>query len=291
MIPYREETQRVLNRLEHIIKGMEYFGSNPQKPLDTCMKELKESRLFIGIIGMRYGSVVETENIKEVKSYTQLEYEEAIKNGIPTLIYIMNEDHPIPPRFVETGSHAENLRKFKEDLKKRHTVSLFTTPQDLGMKLSNDLPNVLSELDQIHVEKRVLTESDKMEVALMLKQFWRRPAKYNGYECILNLKIVTEPEGLLYSLASALDFTVGDSVVATVAVVDEQEEQIFHSTLSLYAQEAEADWLDSANVGDIVRAKVRFSFAGVPAIKEHDAGKLLETSNYRALRLIEGIES
>ena len=57
LIPYRDEVKRVLNRLEQIVKGMEFFGSKPQDSLSVCLSQLKECKLFISIIGMRYGSI------------------------------------------------------------------------------------------------------------------------------------------------------------------------------------------------------------------------------------------
>ena len=35
MIPYRAEAERVLSRLEQIVKGMEFFGARPETPLET----------------------------------------------------------------------------------------------------------------------------------------------------------------------------------------------------------------------------------------------------------------
>ena len=116
LIPYREEVQRNLMRLEQIIKGMEYFGSNPKDSLTMCLSQVKESKLFIGILGMRYGSIDEESGL----SYSQLEYNEAIKNEIPTLMYLMSEDCLVPAKFVDRGEKAEKLTEFKEGLKKQH---------------------------------------------------------------------------------------------------------------------------------------------------------------------------
>ena len=74
------------------------------------------------------------------KSMTHIEYDEAQRLGLPSLIYILNENHPIPPKDVETGSGAEKLQGLKEQLKKRHTVSFFTTPEDLQAHIMHDVP-------------------------------------------------------------------------------------------------------------------------------------------------------
>ena len=127
---------------------MEYFGSSHKKPLDVCLETVRNCKVFVGIIGMRYGSIEETTE----KSFTQLEYEEAIKNKIPTLMYIIDENHPISPRFVDKDERAALLSDFKAIITKNHTISYFTTPEDLGKKLSSDLLDVLESLDDIKIE-------------------------------------------------------------------------------------------------------------------------------------------
>ena len=149
LIPYREEVQRSLIRLEQIIKGMEYFGSAPQNSLITCLQQVKESKLFISILGMRYGSVDDETGL----SYSQMEYNEAIKNSIPTLIYIMSDEQPIPFKYVDIGEKAKKLAEFKEYLKKQHTVSFFTFLYDLGKKIIKDVMNTLSSMEKISVDK------------------------------------------------------------------------------------------------------------------------------------------
>jgi hypothetical protein len=44
------------------------------------------------------------------------------------------------PKYVDTGTSAELLKKLKSDLKKRHIVSRFTTPDDLAKRIVLDLP-------------------------------------------------------------------------------------------------------------------------------------------------------
>ena len=95
---------------------------------------------------MRYGSVPEGYD----KSMTHLEYDEAQRSEeLPSLIYILDENHPIPAKDVETGKGADKLRTLKEQLKKRHTVSFFTTPESLEARILHD---VRAELDKMGAE-------------------------------------------------------------------------------------------------------------------------------------------
>lgn len=68
---HRHQIWNVLQNFEVDIVGMENFGARKSKPLDTCINEISECDIYIGIISMCYGSVDEETG----KSYTQLEYD------------------------------------------------------------------------------------------------------------------------------------------------------------------------------------------------------------------------
>jgi hypothetical protein len=88
---------------------------------------------------MRYGSV----DAATGKSLTQLEYEEAQRVGLPSLIYCLDEDRqPVLPRHIEFGEGSDKLRLFKTKLRAHHVVSVFTTPDDLAAKVTRDLPEL-----------------------------------------------------------------------------------------------------------------------------------------------------
>jgi hypothetical protein len=80
------------------------------------------------------------------KSITHIEYDEAQKFQLRSLIYILDENHPIPPKNVETGPGAKKLQEFKEQLMKDHVVSFFTTPEDLQAKIMHDVPSQFSQM-------------------------------------------------------------------------------------------------------------------------------------------------
>jgi Domain of unknown function (DUF4062) len=105
--------QDALTQLEAIVRGMEQFGSKPGSPVEECLKVVQSCQLYLGVFGMRYGSIPEGLD----KSMTHIEYDEAQRLELPSLIYIMNESHPIPARDVETGAGAEKLQTLKEQLK------------------------------------------------------------------------------------------------------------------------------------------------------------------------------
>jgi hypothetical protein len=143
-----------LHRLQLAVVGMEYFGSRPQKPLDVCLAAVRECHAYIGIFAMRNGSIDSSTG----KSIAQLEYQEAQRHKIPSLVYLLDEERqPILPKFVDIGESAERLKRFKAELKNKHVVSFFTTPDDLAKRIILDLPP-LAELAGIEVRHSELSK-------------------------------------------------------------------------------------------------------------------------------------
>jgi len=139
--PQRGAVREALHSLEAVVRGMEYFGSLPDAPKDECLRIVRSCRVYIGIFAMRYGSIDEATG----KSLTHLEYEEAQRIGLPSLIYILDEERqPILPKHVETGDGATKLQSLKAHLRARHVVSLYTSAEDLAAKVMRDVPQLAS---------------------------------------------------------------------------------------------------------------------------------------------------
>jgi len=285
LIPYREEVQRVLLRLEQIVKGMEYFGSNPESPLEVCLKSVRESRIFVGIIGMKYGSVEETNK----KSFTQLEYEEAIKQRIPTLIYIISEEQPIPSKYVDTGDTAKSLLEFKKTLMKKHTITYFTTPEDLGKKLTQDLYDILATLDEIKLSGSIanVTAENFQEI---FKKFMFRPAKHALQEGNLTIKVTNAPKScgsIKANVITALGMTLGDTVCVQVRVIDENTlESLSDTLLYLYGERELGDWLEQVPTDTIAFIKTRLEYSITKEITPYDGGTVLRDVAYSSLVLL-----
>ena len=82
LVKERKAVWELLKRYDVNIVGMEEFGARKDSPLTTCLKEVEQSNIYIGIIANRWGSIEEESG----KSYTQLEYEKAIEKDKEILI-------------------------------------------------------------------------------------------------------------------------------------------------------------------------------------------------------------
>lgn len=116
-------------QFEHV--AMEYFGADPRQPITVCLEKVRESDVYVGIIGHRYGKIVE----KTGKSYTQIEYEEAKKRSMPCLIFIRSDDFPIPARLMEKEpASLKKLEAFKSTLKSNKRRPILMTAMTLQSK-------------------------------------------------------------------------------------------------------------------------------------------------------------
>ena len=219
---YRAAVRDALHRLETIVRGMEYFGSKPGSPIEECLKAVQSCKIYVGIFGMRYGYVPDGYE----KSMTHLEYEEAQKLKLPSLIYIIDENNqPILPKYVETGEGATTLLKLKQELTKKHTVSFYTTEDDLASKILHDLPPVLESIgtkvegslqsDDIKKSKEIL---DKFEVL---------PKRWRGKEVVIEFVNEGRFQQTRDDTADALSIEIGASVSDCLKVNDNREWYIY----------------------------------------------------------------
>ena len=282
---YRDEVERCIIRMNHTIKGMEFWGSSPENPLAKCLQTVRECRIYVGIIGMRYGSVDENSG----KSFTELEYDEAIKNKIPVLIYIFDENHPIAPKFVDTGEAAKNLEEFKFRLKKAHVVSMFTNPSDLGKKVAQDLVDELKKDRIIEASLMKTLSCSEIDDYEVLKRFLRRPYKYYGQEVVLNMNLTPNQTGSVKaSLCKGLGLQVGDvSYIKGTAKSSDEKESI---AIELFGEADMAAWIDSIKEPQTAKVKGRLGYCTLIEDTKYDGGVILKEFMYTRLILLDIID-
>lgn len=142
LIPYRHKLWDILSDLDINILGMEKFGARSDTPLDTCLKEVEKSHVYIGIIAYKYGSIEPNSQ----KSFTELEYEKALELNKEILIYLFDDNGLIQPKFIDLGEKSDKLIAFKDSLKNNHTVDFFKEPTELSEKVYNSLGEILPRI-------------------------------------------------------------------------------------------------------------------------------------------------
>ncbi|MBX4272126.1 DUF4062 domain-containing protein [Clostridium estertheticum] len=273
---YRTDVLKTLQRMETIVHGMEYFGSKPGSPVEECLKAVSECNIYIGIFAMRYGSIDE----KSGKSMTQLEYEEAQRLELPTLIYLIDEEsQPILPKYVDTGEKAKKLEEFKSELKNKFTVSFFTTQEDLSRRITQDLPSALQNLG-VTINKDQI-ENEQLNANDLYKKFKIRPKKYAGQEFIVEGLIGNEIRSVFCEDAVALNLTIGDAIIRIINFPS------LSNSLSIMAEGKMADWLEVIETGVKQKMKIRLIFGTHVRADWTDDGPISTTDSVSGYKLME----
>jgi transcriptional regulator with XRE-family HTH domain len=103
-------------RAGHALVNMAYFTARDAEPENYCRAMVAEADVYIGIIGLRYGSLARDQLHR---SYTELEYEAAIAEGLPRLLFLVCEGSPqllpiSPPDEHSLRQHAFRRRLLNE---------------------------------------------------------------------------------------------------------------------------------------------------------------------------------
>ena len=177
---YRAEVEKQLVGLEQAVKGMEYFGSSSDTPLDVCKNKLRECKLMILLMGVSYGSIEPSTG----KSYTELEYNYATELGIPVLAYAADLSSTTIAIPLDTIDYENKmlLDAFKSTVEQSHLISRFPSIDYLGKRIAHVVPAEyaqLSLIDSFSAPDTVLN-TDISEEALCdgankFERFWLRP--------------------------------------------------------------------------------------------------------------------
>jgi Domain of unknown function (DUF4062) len=209
---YRNAVWTLLESFNVSVKGMEAFGARKETSLDTCLIELEQSNIYVGIIGFRLGSV----HPQYGKSFTQIEYERAVELKKEILIYLADPDNSLfAPTFVDRGENAEKLDAFKAALKDSHTVDFFTTIEDLAAKLGRAIRRLSVPSRAVEA---VLDES--FAANKVLQQFALAPKSVAGQHVRLKLRKTDDAFAASKTLCEAFNFEYGNAIVVPVEIIN-----------------------------------------------------------------------
>jgi hypothetical protein len=140
LVDERKEVTQALLELDCIPVGMELFPAANEDQW-TLIKDLIDScDYYLLIVGGRYGSI-NSEGI----SYTQMEYEYAISQNIPTISFIPSNPDEIP--IGKTDKEPEKSEKLKAFmlLVTQKMCKSYTGAKDLGSVASRSIVNLIKK--------------------------------------------------------------------------------------------------------------------------------------------------
>lgn len=133
---HRDAVQRAIKQLGAVDISMENFGARDERPKSECLRIIaQECDTFVGIYAHRYGFVPKG----DTQSITESEYDAAGQHNLRRLIYLVNEDVPWTPRFIDKGTAAKKLVRFKKRLRASHICKPFATKDELASYVAADL--------------------------------------------------------------------------------------------------------------------------------------------------------
>jgi transcriptional regulator with XRE-family HTH domain len=100
-------------RAGHVPTDMAYFTARDAEPENYCRTMVAEADVYIGIIGFRYGSLARDQLHR---SYTELEYEAAIAEGLPRLLFLVREGSPHSLPITQPDEHSLRQHAFRRRL-------------------------------------------------------------------------------------------------------------------------------------------------------------------------------
>lgn len=215
---HRKAIWQALQDFDVNVRGMEQFGARTATPLQTCIAEVEQSDIYVGVIGFRLGSIEPTTG----KSYTQLEYERALTLSKEIFIYLIDEQNArVPRRFIDDGESLQKLDAFKSILRERHTIDTFVDEDDLVAKLRRDL--------QRHAQARVEAtspEEDSRRALALLQQFSILPKTVSGSEVRLTLKLKSPPYPASKVVCSAFNLEFGATAGVQIDIVSPKDSAV-----------------------------------------------------------------
>ena len=181
---HRKKVIEGLQRLETCIYAMEYFCASKDSSRTQCLRKVHSSDLYVGIIGLRYGSIDSETGL----SYTEEEYNEATKNNIPMLLFILDESKETSIRPADIDyENIDKLRQFKNRVKQSHAVDFFVSPEDLAMKVATAIMKHINDNKTLAEKHRINPEiqdaikpTSELTAHQLLRRFNLFPERWNG---------------------------------------------------------------------------------------------------------------
>lgn len=131
----REKVRLVLQQLRHVDVAMETYVAEPERPLEKCLADVAASELYVGIFAWRYGYVPQGKD----RSITELEYRAAMEHHKDRLIFLLDEDAPWPPKYVDDDKRC--IKQLRGQLADEQVCSFFGTSDQLASLVSTAVSN------------------------------------------------------------------------------------------------------------------------------------------------------
>jgi len=132
---HREKVMEACLGAEMMPIRMDDWGAEDADAIEISLTRVDRADLYVGIFAHRYGYVPEGSEI----SITEMEYQRAVDNGIPRLVFLMDREHSIRITDVEFGAGKEKLDALKKRLQKERVCRFFKNADELQARVIQSL--------------------------------------------------------------------------------------------------------------------------------------------------------
>jgi hypothetical protein len=216
----------------HIPAGMELFTAGDESQMDVIKRWIKESDVYLLILGGRYGSIEPTSG----KSYTHLEYEYAVKLEKPYFAVVIKEE-ALETKVKNHGlgvlerSEPKKLEDFRK-LVSLKMVSFFDDDKDIKIAVYETLSEFKRREDIVgwtRADNRIDIEDLTNEVARLSKENFelRRKIELSGEDGRVYANGLTHREICSLLLNSELDILNGEDYPEIEALLKGSNTEVF----------------------------------------------------------------
>lgn len=145
LVEERKKIQEILLMADCIPAGMEAFVATNDEQFNVIKKVIDLCDYYILIVGNRYGSV----NEKTGLSYTEMEYNYAVEQNIPVLVFCLDGNIKLPDEKTEKSpENQKKLAAFKEKAMRNRLASIWKDITELSGQAAIAIMKAKSEIDR-----------------------------------------------------------------------------------------------------------------------------------------------
>ena len=146
LIEERAKVRDTILSMGHFPVGMENFGAANDEQWKIIKDMIDCSDYYVLIVGQRYGSVIEKGADKGI-SYTEKEFNYAMKKKVPILAFIIDDSVSVLPAKIERN-YKDELEAFKKKVCTDRTVKWWKNKDDLASDVSVSLHNEIARTER-----------------------------------------------------------------------------------------------------------------------------------------------
>jgi hypothetical protein len=164
---HRTALMEALRKEKLFAIGMEEYVPIPgDDVISSSLNMVREGSAYIGLISHRCGQVPEciTRNPHSY-SITRLEFEEAQHLNLPTLVFVMGDDHPVKKQDIETDAEKiKKLEAYRERAKAGRICIVFNSLEDFTSQAIHAVAGL-----RRHIEEETKSTAPRPKTAKITK--------------------------------------------------------------------------------------------------------------------------